>query len=215
MVRKLVYGESLLETLSIPLRIFFQGQDDIPALFDGRLNPYLLVLAPFGLMAGSDTSHRVKLEKRILISFAVLFILIVFLTRDMRIRYIAPAIPSLVILSIHGLYNINLRILRMNDVARRRYCQWGLVFLLVAGIGWNGIYLAQLFSKVRPLDYLSGKLNRDAYIETFRPEYAVIQYTNRTVKDDGAIACIFLGNRRYYFDGETRFFDWSDISKTK
>jgi hypothetical protein len=37
--RRLVYGESFLETITIPLRIFFQGADDNPRYFDGRLNP--------------------------------------------------------------------------------------------------------------------------------------------------------------------------------
>ncbi|MFC1877954.1 ArnT family glycosyltransferase, partial [Thermodesulfobacteriota bacterium] len=35
-VRKLVYGESWWETATIPIRIFFQGQDDSPKFFDGK-----------------------------------------------------------------------------------------------------------------------------------------------------------------------------------
>ncbi|MDZ7597857.1 MAG: glycosyltransferase family 39 protein [Desulfobacterales bacterium] len=46
-IRKLVYGETWWETLLIPLRVFFQGQDDLPQLFDGRLNPLLLILPIF------------------------------------------------------------------------------------------------------------------------------------------------------------------------
>ncbi len=46
--RKMVFGESLPEILAIPLRVFFQGQDDNPRLFDGRLNPYLLVFPLLG-----------------------------------------------------------------------------------------------------------------------------------------------------------------------
>ena len=43
-VRRHVYGESFLKTLSIPIRVFFQGKDDDPRYFDGRLNPFLLLL---------------------------------------------------------------------------------------------------------------------------------------------------------------------------
>ena len=41
--RRLVYDESFVETITIPLRIFFQGEDDNPKYFDGRLDPCLLV----------------------------------------------------------------------------------------------------------------------------------------------------------------------------
>ncbi|RPJ14531.1 MAG: phospholipid carrier-dependent glycosyltransferase, partial [Deltaproteobacteria bacterium] len=50
LVRKLVFKESLIETLSIPIRIFFQGEDNNPKYFDGRLNPYLLLFPLFGLL---------------------------------------------------------------------------------------------------------------------------------------------------------------------
>ncbi len=42
----------------------------------------------------------------------------------------------------------------------------------------NGAYLWGQFKHVDPLSYLSGRLDRDAYIERYRPEYAAIRYAN-------------------------------------
>ncbi len=44
--RKIVYNESWWEICLVPLRIFFQGKDDEPRYFDGKLNPLLFIL-PF------------------------------------------------------------------------------------------------------------------------------------------------------------------------
>ena len=208
LVRKLVYGESFWETILIPLRIFFQGQDDVPALFDGRLNPGLFILPLLGLWPPSKPSRSLGLEKRLLSAFAVLFILIVFFTRDMRIRYIAPAIPFLVILSIYGLNNYFEWSTRLKKTMMRRCLKTGGILFVLTCFGWNAVYIAGLFAEVRPLDYLSGRLTREAYIETFRPEYAAIQYINHSVMDGDRVGCVFLGNRGYYFNDAPLFYEW-------
>lgn len=207
-LRKLVYGESLLETILIPIRIFFQGRDDMPALFDGRLNPYLLFLPIFGVLREKTEPGLLGAEKKLMAAFAGLFILIVFFTRDMRIRYIAPAIPPLVLLSVYGLHYLLERITRIQSGALRQSLKTGVCLLVLAGIGANAIYIVDLFGNVRPLDYLSGRLSRDAYIEAFRPEHAAVQYANRSMNKGDRALCLFLGNRRYYFDVDVLFYEW-------
>ena len=49
-MREFLYGENFWETLLIPVRIFFQGQDNSARYFDGVLNPLLLIAPPFALM---------------------------------------------------------------------------------------------------------------------------------------------------------------------
>ena len=73
-----------------------------------RLNPALLILPLFSFFVSERDSDltRGKNEKMIFAGFSILFILIVFFRTNMRIRYIAPAIPCLVILSIYGMKNI-------------------------------------------------------------------------------------------------------------
>lgn len=204
LIRKLVYQEEWLDILLVPLRIFFAGKDDVPALFDGRLNPYLLILAPIGMLfRGKVESRQVRLEKRIFTGFAILFVIIVYFTRDMRIRYISPAIPALVIISVYGIHNI---INRINRLDNRLMKKAAVILCGVAGmicIVQNGSYLYAQFGIVKPIDYLSGKVDRQQYIEEFRPEYAVIRHINNNLPEKAKIFGLFVGNRRYYFDRAT------------
>ena len=124
-IRKLVYGESWWEILLIPLRVFVQGQDDLPQLFDGRLNPLLLILPIFVFFPRPNRAKRenrnegptaagesdilsggvrgtLQTEKLALLGFSAGYLLIAFFTTDMRVRYIAPIIPPLVILAVLG-----------------------------------------------------------------------------------------------------------------
>lgn len=205
--RKMIYGESWWQTLLIPLRIFFQGRDDNPKYFDGKLNPYLLLLPLLAFFRFRNGDTTIQTEKNILLAFAVLFIIFSFFKADMRIRYIAPAIPALVILSVFGLRN-------MLDGIEGRFSGRSLAFCK-GFIGWavsillclNAVYMWQLYQRIDPLSYISGKLNRHQYIERFRPEYAAIQFANKTLPPGSRILGLFLGNRSYYIDVDLIFGD--------
>jgi len=203
-IRKLVYEESWLETALIPLRIFFQGQDDNPKYFDGRLNPFLLLLPLFAFSGLGSDSRQLKREVRLLCIFSVLYVLIVFFQIDMRIRWISPVVPALAVLAVIGLQ-------RMENICDTHTGPGaaigkGLLWLVVAAMfTMNILYLADLFRQVRPINYLLGNTSRDAYIERFHPEYSVIQFANSNTPQDSVILCFFLGKRRYYSDRSLRF----------
>ena len=197
-IRKIVFNEKGWEIALVPVRIFFQGRDDNPKYFDGRLNPLLFFLPLVAFFRSLRDSARRKTEKRILFSFSVLFILYAFFQTDMRIRYISPVIPPLVILSLFGLNDLVGWISNRFSGFLRKIC---LVLLhLTAGflLCLNAIYLIHQFQHVSPLNFILGRIERDAYIEKYRPDYAAIQYTNKAVPDDGIILGVFLGNRSYY-----------------
>ena len=205
MIRRHIYGESWLEIALLPVRIFFQGQDDTPKYFDGRLNPFLLLLAlPAFAGIRRDPAH-VRLEKYFMVVFVVLFIFISFLQAVIRIRYIAPIVPPLAILAMFGLTNLVTYVQgRERPVVRTA----GLVLasvLIVVMFGMNGIYLISQFKKVAPFDYISGKVSRSEYIARHRPEYPVVAFANRTLGDDVKILGMFMGNRRYYCDRKLIF----------
>jgi hypothetical protein len=67
-------------------------------------------------------------------------------------------------------------------------------------LGLNAAYMVERFQKDRPLDYLTGKMTRDAYIQAFRPEYATFQYANAHLALDAKIFGLFMGGRGYYSD---------------
>jgi 4-amino-4-deoxy-L-arabinose transferase-like glycosyltransferase len=202
--RKVIFGESLLEILAIPLRVFIQGQDDNPRLFDGRLNPYLLIFPLFAVWGakGRHWSPRVRLEIRLLGAFSLLYLLFAFFIVDMRIRYIAPIIPPLVILSVIGIHDLvgiitsrlSLRPRRMGLGAA------GVVFLGLLGL--NAAYLINQFGIVEPVSYLRGEVTREEYILKRRPEYAAISFANHNLPENSRILALFNGNRIYYSERE-------------
>jgi hypothetical protein len=204
-IRKIIFNEKWWEIALIPIRIFFQGRDDNPKYFDGKLNPLLFFLPFFAFIRIRSNSQQLQIEKKTMLAFAVLFIFLAFVQRDMRIRYIGPAIPPLVVLSILGLQSIIGVIKdRFNGFPKRVYLASVLVLVLFF-LGLNLHYILNLYRWVQPVRYLKGELQRDAYIEKYRPEYAVIKYANTHLPADAKILGVFLGNRGYYSDREIRF----------
>lgn len=203
LIRRMVYQDNWWEIGTAPIRIFFQGQDDHPRYFDGKLHAALL-LFPFLALWGSPQEPRyLTAAKRLLVGFAVLYILIVFFTTDLRARYIAPAIPPLVLLSVCGLHNL-VEILR--NRYRARYIPIFVIVLFIGSIAIpTGSYLFSLNNHYFPFSYLDQEIERDDYIEHFWPEYPVLRFANLTLPDNARILSIFGGNRGYYADRSIYF----------
>ncbi|MDJ0986008.1 MAG: phospholipid carrier-dependent glycosyltransferase [Desulfobacterales bacterium] len=201
-LRKRALNETFLEMVTTPVRIFFQGQDDNPKFFDGRLNPYLFLFPFLAFVGFKGLAYRQKRENFVLIGFSVLFLLYTFLQIDMRIRYIAPIIPPLVILSVIGLYQTICTIQKKCPVGRYRM---GVVLLAVAVVGLlslNGQYLIKQFGYVKAIPYLTGQIGRDDYITRYREEYPAIQFINQQLPPTTKLLALYLGNRIYYSDRE-------------
>ncbi len=204
-VRKVIYGESWWEIALIPVRIFFQGQDDNPKYFDGRLNPFLFFLPFFAFIHLNKNKAPLPTEKKIFIFFAILFLLYAFSASVIRIRYIAPIIPSLVILAILGLHQIT-SLVTHPKAAIPAWMGSGLIIAVVAiSLALNGSYILNQFRYVDPFSYISGRVSRDSYIAKYRPEYSIFQYANRHLPANAKILAFFLGNRSYYSDRELIF----------
>jgi 4-amino-4-deoxy-L-arabinose transferase-like glycosyltransferase len=201
-LRKVIYKESWWEIALIPVRIFFQGRDDNPKYFDGKLNPFLLLLPFFAFYRSSMDNPLWRIEKKIFIFFTILYVLYAFSQTDMRIRYIAPIVPPLVILATFGLHRIfAMAASGLPNVLGLLFAGSALLSMMFA-LSLNAAYVLNQFQHVQPLSYILGQTDRDAYITKYRPEYAVIQYANRNLPDNARILGLFLGNRRYYSDRE-------------
>ena len=199
-LRKRVFDETFLELITTPVRIFFQGEDDNPKYFDGKLNPYLFLLPFLTIIGFKRLTNRQKRENLALLSFAVLFLLYTFLQVDMRIRYIAPIIPPLVILSVLGLNQTVTFIQQKGTGAGRRA---GLILMAAAVAGLltiNAHYLVKQFRYVEPFDYLSGRIGRGDYITKYRNEYPAMQFINRDLPPETRLLALYLGKRIYYSD---------------
>jgi hypothetical protein len=204
-IRKVIYGESWWEIALIPVRIFFQGQDDNPKYFDGKLNPFLFFLPFFAFIHLKKNSAFLRTEKKIFIFFTILFLLFAFSTTSIRIRYVAPIIAPLVILATLGLHQIARRVTN-RKVARPAWIGSGFIIVVVTiMLALNASYILKQFRYVDPFSYISGRVSRDSYIAKYRPEYSIYQYVNRNLPDNVKILGLFLGNRRYYSDRDLIF----------
>ena len=211
-LRKVIYKEKWWETASIPIRIFFQGQDDQPVLFDGQLNSLLFFL-PLAVILKPLKRQTHGFELKVFLCFAIIFILAVYLKQDMRIRYIGPALPCLVVASTFG-------VKQLISFKGRRHWQLRNISIVNIIIGAtmallfsaNFFYTKDLFKKIAPLEYLSGRISRHTYIETHRPEYNVLVYANKHLNGDIKLLGFFLGNRRYYSDHPINF-DWQGFRR--
>ena len=214
--RRQVYNESWLEIALIPLRVFFQGEDDNPQYFDGKTSPFLFLLPVFAFFGISRDSRQQRNEKLLMLLFSALFLLYACAQASIRIRYFSPILPPLVILSLFGIYNLRSivlgRIFRLSEPVKKIVI-FGITFAI---LGLNVCYMIDRFEKDRPLDYITGKITRDEYIQAFRPEYATFKYANKNLSANDKIFGLFLGNRGYYSDIQIEFgIDLFDLCLTQ
>ena len=204
-IRKVIYHESTWEIALIPVRIFFQGRDGHPKYFDGRLNAFLFFLPIFAFFPSRNDKLSLKTEKKIFLFFSLLYLLFAFSQADMRIRYIAPIIPPLVILAILGIKRIAELGTNSGKIFAGKLRSGTVILIAAAMLVINAAYIYSQFKYVEPFDYIRGRISRDDYIGKYRTEHPVIQYANKNLRNDAKILAIFLGNRRYYSERELVF----------
>jgi hypothetical protein len=180
--RELLYGENAWQIAALPLRLFIFGRDDDPQYFDGVLSPSLILLLPWAFKG------KWLDEKKLLISFTVLLLLYTLFLVDLRVRYILPIVPPLVILLTYGIFNVYLRI------RKPAY----LFAALVSFAAFNGYYLWRYVQEVSPLGYITGQESRSAYLTRLLPEYPAFQFINGELPPTTKIYLLFAGRRTYH-----------------
>ena len=193
-MREILYGENFWETLLIPIRYFFQGQDNNARFFDGVLNPIIIILAPFAFL--NKSFYR---EKLFFICFAAFFILIATFLDQTRIRYILPVVPLLSILTVMGLINIwNWLMSRPNQL---KYIGMVALFsIFIAMMSQNFVYIINYYQKISPMNYVLGKESRDEFLSRRDSSYPAMKYINTFTPENAKIRLIFLASRGYYLE---------------
>jgi hypothetical protein len=199
-IRRDLYKESGLEIALTPLRVFFQGRDNDPKYFDGKANPFLLLLPIFAFFGIRSDHGQIRTEKMIMVFFSILFLLYACAQTVIRIRYFAPIFPPLVALSMFGLAWIE-KYLRKREPTISNVSKNIMVYgIIIVMLGLNAGYIAERFNYMEPVGFISGAVSRDEYIQKFRPEYASLQYANRHLSENDRILGVYAGNRGYYSD---------------
>ena len=199
-MREVLHGESLWETLLIPVRIFFQGQDNSIRYFDGVLNPMLIILPPFALI--NKSFYR---DKLFFFSFAIFFILTVFFLNqkafamEATIRYTLPVIPLLSILTVMGMVNIwNLAMSYSSSV--RNILGAVLFAVCIFMMSKNIFYIKNYYQNINLMKYISGKETRDDFIQRHHGSYAAMKFITEHTPENAKIRLVFLAGRGYYLN---------------
>jgi hypothetical protein len=203
--RNVIYNETGWEIVLLPIRIFFQGKDGNPQYFDGRLNPFLLILPFIAFFRMREDSLEIKREKKIMFAFSLLFFGFAFFSTVLRVRYIGPMIPPLVVLSVFGIkksFNTltNFRI-RFAGAAGKASITVVVIFCL----GLNASYIMGQYKYVEPLPFITGQVSRGEYISRYIPEYPALEYINDSLDSRVKLLFIFVGKRGYYCNREYIF----------
>lgn len=206
--RMLLYGEEAWQILLLPVRIFFEGRDHSPQHFDGVLSPLLALAIPFAFV-GSRKGHRL---------FFFLFIVFVFLVSifmaDVRIRYILPILPFMTILAVMGIRNVFVRIREIKPSARQ-VLKGAVIAVVILLLGNNMVHLANQFSMIQPIPYITGRESRDEFLYRTVASYPAVLFINRTLPEDAIVYILYLSGRGYYLDREYLHHAWLETRIVK
>lgn len=201
-MREVMYGESFLETLLIPIRMFFQGKDTSYQYFQGSLNPILIIFLPFVFL-----NKRFGKDKKFFLCFTVIFIFVAYFLTAKQVRYILPVIPFLSILAVMGIKGVMgklkdetfLSSLQLRDnlktIARILVITVSATLLI-----FNWVYLKNRINVIQPFSYVMGKETREAFLKRHLLDYDAVKYINNNLPMDAKIFTMFLGRRGYYLD---------------
>ena len=178
--RLLIYQESALEIALLPLRIFFEGKDNLPAKFDGVLSPLLILslITAFILRGSRIFAFSLGLT-------SLYFLLALFLN-PLRIRYLIPIIAPLIFLTC-ALLDWLLHKTRITKALATS--------LLIAHVAFFALYATEKIQQEKLISYLRGEISSTQYLTERVAEYPMIEYINQHISSEQKIYLLFTGNR--------------------
>jgi Dolichyl-phosphate-mannose-protein mannosyltransferase len=202
-MREVMYGESMWETLLIPIRMFFQGKDMSYQYFQGSLNPILIVFSPFVLL-----NKRYGRDKFVFVFFTIIFIFMAYFLTAKQVRYLLPVLPFLAIIAVMGIKDLSDKMgvgktvgasFRSGNMIQSiiKVVIFAIVAILLM---YNLFYLKQRIHIINPLPYILKKESRDDFLRRHLLHYGAVDYINKTLPDDAVVFTMFLGGRGYYLN---------------
>jgi hypothetical protein len=201
-MREVMYGETFWETLLIPIRMFFRGEDNSYRYFQGILNPILILFSPFILL-----NKKYGRDKYLFAFFSIFFIFMAYFMTEKQVRYILPTIPFLAILAVMGIKDLTdklnaeifLSSLRFHENVKSifRIVLFASVSILLAS---NFFYLRDRINIIKPFPFVFGKETKKAFLKRHLLHYDAVKYINTDLPADAKIFTMFLGRRGYYLE---------------
>ncbi|NOR45875.1 MAG: hypothetical protein GQ534_09845 [Candidatus Delongbacteria bacterium] len=182
--------DSIFSLFMLPFRVFFEGVDHDFLKFDGKLNPFLILLLPFLFWHKYADKQRRKINIYLFALFLIIFLVTLY-SNSIRVRYFIPVIPILIILNIEALRNIFKH--------RSKYTPILFYLLSFSFILYNINYSAFLSSNL----HLSGynpfnSESRNVYMKKYLRLHDFFEYINDKTPEDSVIYEAFTGGRGYY-----------------
>jgi hypothetical protein len=165
--------------------------------FDGITGPLFLIMLPFLAAVRKPGPHL----KAIMVYCAANFLFWAVSSQD--IRYLSPVLPFLALLS-----GVILTRYRRNT---------GITVLLGIGVAgcltFNAAHIARDFRKISPGGVLTGREDRDAFLQRNLPVYDMYRFINTNLPDNARVFLVFMRNYTFLCDrscyADTMFEDYT------
>ncbi len=188
MIRRVLHGQSWVYDLLVPISVSTSySRNDFN--IDGPLGPVFLVALPL-LIFFRSKPRAISVAG----GMALVYYLFTLSASGIRLRYLIPIYPFLILLGVHGLHGLATR-------GRR----WGVsaTTTAVAAILAINLYLIlPLYSVVSPPAFLTGRLDRAQYLREKIHDYDAYEFMNSKLPRNVKVMFLFTGNDGYYLDRE-------------
>lgn len=227
-------GESLLDIILIPIRIFLDGEDHDFLRFDGKLNPMMLILLPVSFIFATNLyknqseyqetknsidKNSISVMKNLssdqkYLFFYFICVLIISMKSSIRIRYAIPIITPLIILNT---FSISALI-----YSSKKFIKFIGYISIIFYISYNLLYTYDLFHELNLYKYVTFQETKNEYLKRELHLYKMYEYINNNTSKDAVIYDVLCGHRSYYVDREyihdrnhvdTIFFDYAQQAK--
>jgi len=190
-INRIINGnESVFSLFLLPFRVFYEGIDHDFLKFDGKLNPFLLLILPFLFFPQISDNKKKKTLNYLFVLFLVVFLVTLY-ANNIRIRYFIPVIPILIILNIEALKNL----LESKKLRGLSY------FFAGAFLIYNINYSIFLSGELHLSDHNPfSRESKERYLEKYLRLYDFFDYINKNTPENSVIYEAFTGGRSYYIN---------------
>lgn len=176
-LRELGMGRNWSDYLLLPWNLSVHARMNSPR-FDGVIGPLFLLVLPLGLAARPLPSAL-----KTALGFCLAYFVFWAFTAQ-QIRYLFPVFPFLALT-----VGFIVQQLRAKPVVQ------ALALAAIAGsLVFNGVHLVRDLAALAPLDYLTGRQDRHAFIARHVPAYPLYRFANENLSDRDKLFLIYMRN---------------------